>query len=191
MNVMKKARHRGENPAASANPATTVLDGDPFEGDLDAALKSAPKRAKPGPTAYLAIGVVAVAGFIGGVQAHKTWGGEESAAAGPTAMGAPGGRGGQNGQSPSGGPGGGSFGGLTSGTVTKIADGVLYVKTSGGETVQVKISDSTEITVSENGTAEDLKSGTTVVVRGETADDGTVNASTVTEGGGMRQQSGN
>lgn len=187
MSAIKKARHRTESPQA-------LLDSDPFQGDLDAELEAAPKRSRrPGPTALLVAGVIAVAGFIGGVQAHKTWGAQESASPGgspPAALG-----GGQSGQSRQGQ--GGSFGGMTSGTVTGVKDGVISVKTSDGRTVRVKTSDGTQITVTEKGTAKDLKSGTSVVVQGETAEDGTVNASTVTEGGGTggfggtRPQSGN
>ncbi|MEO3784977.1 hypothetical protein ABGB12_16690 [Actinocorallia sp. B10E7] len=186
MNAIKKARHRSDDPEE------TVLDESPFQGDLNTELKAAPKRRRPGPTTVLVAGVIAVAGFIGGIQAHKTWGAEESGGA-PTAAG-----GGQNGQRSQSGQGpGGSFGGMTSGTVAEVKDGVIYVKTSDGKTVQVKTSGDTKITLSEEGSAKDLKSGASVVVQGETADDGTVTASTVTEGGGMggfggmRPQSGN
>ena len=191
MNTTKKARHRDD-------PAETVLDGDPFEGDLSARLAKAPECGRlPGPTVLLVAGLVAVAGFIGGVQAHKTWGDRESASAGPASPGS-----GQNGRSQGGfpqgsGPGNGSSGGLTSGTVTEVADGVIRLKTSDGRTVRVRTGGDTEITVSEKGSLKDLKSGTSVVVRGETAEDGTVTASSVTEGsdtggfGGMRPRNGN
>ncbi|WP_106399099.1 DUF5666 domain-containing protein [Actinocorallia populi] len=191
MNTTKKARHRND-------PAETVLDGDPFEGDLSARLADAPKHGRlPGPTVILVAGLLAVAGFISGVQAHKTWGGQESASAGAAFPGPD-----QNGRSQGGfpqrsGPGNGSFGGLTSGTVTEVSAGVVHLKTSDGRTVQVKTGGDTEITVSEKGSLKDLKPGTSVMVRGETAEDGTVTASSVTEGsdtggfGGMRPRNGN
>ncbi len=192
MNAIKKARHRSDDPEE------TVLDVSPFQGDLNTELKAEPKRARPGLTAILVAGVIAVAGFVGGIQAHKTWGAEESGGAPTAAGGGPngqrfqGGRGEQGGQGP-----GGSFGGMTSGTVVEVEDGVIHVKTSDGKTVQVKTSGDTKVTLSEEGSAKDLKSGASVVVQGETADDGTVTASTVTEGGGtggfggMRPQNGN
>ena len=60
----------------------------------------------------------------------------------------------------------------------------VYLKTTDGKTVKVKTGDSTKITLSGTGKAKDLKSGASIVVRGETASDGTVTATTVTEGGG-------
>ncbi|MCD0448773.1 hypothetical protein LO762_06125 [Actinocorallia sp. API 0066] len=81
---MSNARHRD----ASAPPAdgTAVLAESPFPGGLDDALAARPARPRPGPTLYLAAGLVAVAGFLGGVQAHQTWGGGTDA---PTAVSEP------------------------------------------------------------------------------------------------------
>jgi len=95
MKTSEKARRRGDGEGTAAE---TLLDIEPLQDDLDTALKAAPGRARPGATAFLAAGVIAVAGFIGGVQAHKTWGGEESGGAAPSAVG------GQNGRSGPGGP---------------------------------------------------------------------------------------
>ncbi|ROO88834.1 hypothetical protein EDD29_6516 [Actinocorallia herbida] len=184
---MSKARRAGEgDPSATRTDAApvvetgpAVLDGSPFEGDLEADLAAKPGRAKPRPATYLVAGIIAVAGFIGGVQAHKTWGAEETGTGGmPTASGQRQGGG-------TGGFGGGGFGGgVTAGTVTKVKDGVITLKTSDGESVEVKTSGDTTITLSENGEAADLKSGASVVVRGETGEDGTVTATSVSEGSG-------
>lgn len=210
---MTKARRRGGDPTgaapsetgqAGADPAETrtdtatgvaVLEDSPFPGDLAADLAAKPARARPGPTVYLVAGVIAVAGFIGGIQAHKTWGGEKSAGGGQTAAGRQGGGFGGG----SGFGGGGAAGGVTAGTVTKVKDGVITLETSDGRSVEVKTSGDTEVTLTENGSAEDLESGTSVVVRGETGADGTVTATSVSEGsggsgfpgGGMQAPSGN
>jgi len=186
MNAINEARHRSDDPEE------TVLDVSPFQGDLNTELKAVPRRTRPGLTAVLVAGVIAVAGFVGGIQAHKTWGAEESGGAPAAAGGGQNGQRGQDGRRP-----GGPSGGLTSGTVAEVKDGVIYVETSDGQTVQVKTSGDTKVTLSEEGSAKDLESGASVVVQGETADDGTVTASTVTEGGGtggfggMRPQNGN
>ncbi|MDX6739289.1 hypothetical protein [Actinocorallia sp. A-T 12471] len=180
---MSKAR-RGGDPSATRTDATDaprngveVLDASPFAGDLDADLAPRPARRKPTPAVFLVAGIVAVAGFIGGVQAHKTWGGSDAATGGaPSASGQR--------QGGFGGGGGGGLGGVTSGTVTKVKDGVITLKTSDGGTVEVKTGDDTEITLSESGTAADLESGASVVVRGETGDDGVVTATSVSEGSG-------
>ncbi|GAB2867339.1 hypothetical protein GCM10022221_80150 [Actinocorallia aurea] len=204
--MSKERRAGGADPAATrtdgvpvsaGGTATDVLEDSPFEGDLGAELRAEPARPKPGPATYLVAGIIAVAGFIGGVQAHKTWGTEEASTGGFPSMAS----GQRSGNGSGGGFGGGFGGGVTSGTVEKVKDGVITLKTSDGESVEVKTGDDTQITLSEDGDAKDLKSGTSVVVMGETGDDGTVTATSVSEGsgtsgfpgggGGMQAPSGN
>ncbi len=96
-----------------------LLDEPPFEESLEEALAAHPPRARlPLVTLCLGAGVVAVAGFIGGVYADKEWGGDgaSNTAQAPSQRGFPGqgqngfpGRG-QNGQQ--GFPGGGQSGWL-------------------------------------------------------------------------------
>jgi hypothetical protein len=165
--------------ADDGHGSVELLENSPFQGDLDAELAPRPKRVKlPGVTLWLGAGVVAVAGFLGGVQAHKSWGDSSGTgtAASPAATGNRGGGGF--------GGGGGGQGGGTTGTVTKVVGDTVYLKTTDGKTVKVKTGDTTKITLSGTGKAKDLKSGASIVVRGETASDGTVTATTVTEGGG-------
>ena len=173
---MNKPRFTDDGPGS-----VELLEDSPFQGDLDAELAPRPRRVRlPGVTLWLGAGLVAVAGFVGGVQAHKSWGGSSSTgtAAGPAAAGNRGGGGfGGGGQ-------GGGQGGGTTGTVTKVVGDTVYLKTTDGKTVKVKTGDTTKITLSGTGKAKDLKSGASIVVRGETASDGTVTATTVTEGGG-------
>jgi hypothetical protein len=180
---MKRTRPKDDVPAS-----VDLLENSPFTGDLDAQLAPQPRRAKlPGLTLWLGAGVLAVVGFLGGVQADKTWGGSggTGTAAGPAAASnrGAGGTGGFGGFG-----GGGQGGGGTTGTVTKVVGDVVYLKTADGKTVKVKTGDTTKITLSGTGKAKDLKSGASIVVRGETGSDGTVTATTVTEGGGTNGQ---
>ncbi|QKG22875.1 hypothetical protein [Actinomadura verrucosospora] len=99
----------------------------------------------------------------------------------------------QGGRGGTGGPGGfgggfgggaGAGGGMTVGTVTKVVDDTLYLRTSDGKTVKVKTTGATKISVTKNGELRDLGSGATVIVRGTTGKDGSVSATTVNQGAG-------
>ncbi|MEU5876964.1 hypothetical protein [Spirillospora sp. NPDC047279] len=183
-----------------------LLANSPFKGDLEAELAAAPRpRALPGATAYLAAGVLLVAGFLGGVQAEKAWSNDDSAipragaypgAAGgnrPYGGGPPGnafgggqnvpGNGGQN-MPGNGGTRGNGFGGqMTTGTVVKVSGDTVYLRTADGKTVTVKTSGSTEVQVTKAGALKDLKSGAAITVRGATGQDGSVTATTINQGG--------
>lgn len=189
-----ETRQRGED----------VLGSSPFPGNLDAELAAAPRRAGVSKlTAALGAGVIFVAGVIAGIQAHKVFGGDDDgggrnavAAGGPrsggqqgSGQGGPGqggfgqGRGqGGFGGGPGGGFGGG-FGGGTIGTVSRVDGTTIYVQTMQGETVTVRTGDDTRIQVTKDGKVGDLKQGTTVIVRGERADDGSVDATEVSQTG--------
>jgi hypothetical protein len=155
-----------------------LLNDSPFGGDLDAELAAAPKRSRlPGPTLYLGAGVLAVLGFLGGIQADKSWGG--SAGSGTTTRaGAPAGLSFGN---RSGGTGVGA--GATTGTVEKIVGNTIYLKTAAGTTVKVTTGGSTKVTVAKSGSAKDLKSGSTITVQGSAGSDGSVTATAITQGG--------
>jgi hypothetical protein len=185
--------------------AEELLQTSPFEGDLDRELAARPpRRALPGATAYLAAGVLLVAGFAGGVQADKHWGSDGNAAGNarglPAAAGGlgagqrPGGLGRQQGAqggalpggAAAGGPAapGGATGGATFGTV-KLVDGkTIYVQTASGGVVQVTTNGTTKIRVSKDGTLKDLAPGSTVVVQGTPGKDGAMTATTINQGGG-------
>ncbi|QKW33225.1 hypothetical protein HUT06_03550 [Actinomadura sp. NAK00032] len=175
-------------PPGTRAPAddAELLSSSPFADDLDATLAARPqRRSQPGPTLYLAAGIILVAGFLGGVQAQK-WSSDGSGPSGTRpAGGFPTGRpqGGYGGPPGSGGFAGGG-GDTTTGTVVKVTGDTLYLRTTSGQTVKVATSGTTSIRITEKGDLKDLASGTNVTVRGTKTADGTVTATTVNQGGG-------
>lgn len=82
-------------------------------------------------------------------------------------------------------PGGGASaaGGVTTGTV-KLVDGTsLYITDADGNTVKVVVPESVPVTTQSQTSLDDLVTGSTVIIRGETGDDGTLTATSVSEGG--------
>jgi hypothetical protein len=175
---------------------TDPLSTSPFEGDLAEELTKAPRaRRLPGLTTCLGAGVVLAVGFVIGAQADRHTGqpGSSSAQGAPGMPGGgmpgggmrgggmPGQAGGGQGQGGSGNPGASGGAGATTGTVQKIDGKTIYVQTAGG-VVQVKMTGTTKIRILQNGSAKDLRSGTSVVVQGAQAKDGTVTATSISQG---------
>jgi cytochrome c-type biogenesis protein CcmE len=79
-----------------------------------------------------------------------------------------------------GGPPGG-MGGSATGEVSSV-DGDTFTVTTGDGDVTVTMTDSTTIVVEAQGSVSDLSSGDTVMVQGETGDDGTVSATRIIAG---------
>jgi len=143
----------------------------------------------PGPALYLGAGILAVVGFVGGIQADKLWGGNSGSSAGGAASGAAGRTlgGGFQGRGLQSGTGGtGSTGNMTIGTVQKVVGKTIYLKTSDGKTIKITTDGSTRVKVAKSGSAKDLKSGASIVVQGSANKNGTVTATTVSEGGGSQ-----
>ncbi|MGW4797881.1 hypothetical protein ACWEPC_36220, partial [Nonomuraea sp. NPDC004297] len=146
-------------------------------------------------TLALAAGVVLVAGILIGIQAVNWFGAGDSpqAAGGPQRPMGGGygqqqdGTGGRRGQFPGGDqqPGGGGqrMGGGTVGTVEKVEDGKVYVKTMDGATVTVTTDDRTTVQISKPGKVSDLEAGASIVVRGQQGADGAVTATSISQGG--------
>jgi Domain of unknown function (DUF5666) len=192
--VSGRRRLTGPGPADESDP----LSSSPFPGDLDAELAKAPRsRRLPGATVFLAGGVLLAVGFVAGTQTDQHFGQHGSASAqGAPAAGAPGGgmRGGggmpgmaggggmPGGRGPMGGGAAGS-GGAATGTVQKIDGNTIYVKTANGGTVQVKVTGDTKVGVLRGGSVKDLKSGASVTVQGDKAQDGSVTATSVSQDG--------
>jgi Domain of unknown function (DUF5666) len=194
---VSRRRRRTEPATDSPGQEDDVLSSSPFSGDLEAELAKAPRgRRLPGLTTYLAAGVLLAVGFAIGAEADRNLGRHSSAQGGAPAAGAMGG--GMPGGMPGGGrmPGGGMGGGRspmgggamgpsggTTGTVQKIDGNTIYVKSADGSTVQVKVTGDTKVGIVRGGSVKDLKSGASVTVQGDTGQDGTVTATSVSQNG--------
>jgi hypothetical protein len=156
------------------------LDSSPFPDDLREELAVQPARTTSKVTLALGAGVVLVAGILIGIQAQSMTapaGGPPPQAAAAT-------------QRPMGGGGQRPTGAGTTGTVEKVEDGKLYVKTQDGATVTVTTTDGTTVQISKPGKVADLEPGTSVVVRGQQGADGAVTATSISQGGGRSFQGG-
>ncbi len=169
--------------------------------DLDDDLLPPPRRRRlSGLSAVLILVLVAALGVYGGVRLQKSRASSDSsgttslaalasrfAAAGGTRTGATGSRtGGAGGFAGFGGGAGagGAGGGATFGTVKLVDGDTIYVSMSDGSIVKVRTTPSgTTVTKTVPAKVGDIQPGETVVVRGTTASDGTVSASTVTDSG--------
>ncbi|MFD9849309.1 DUF5666 domain-containing protein [Streptomyces parvus] len=184
---------RHDQPSAPKGSRRRVQTGLPDElltaphhqDDLDEQL--ADKRQGQGKlTLVLGAAILAVCGIAGGIAIEKAMAPE------PTARSQAGGRaegaGEPSGQRGGGGEGGraGSGGGSVIGTVERIDDGTVYVRTSDGQTVKVKTTGETRVQVTKEGSPEDLASGQTVAVSGERAEDGSLSATVISQGSSAR-----
>ncbi|MEV6867473.1 hypothetical protein AB0M44_41590 [Streptosporangium subroseum] len=173
-----------------------LLETSPFAGDLESELAARPRRRFSTLTVVLAAGVMLVAGVIVGIQAQKALGGSDAPGGPGAALRQGGGTGGggfagaqgaQGAQGQGGGQGRqGGFGGLTVGTVQKVDGEKVYVQTMDGSVVTVKTTGETAVRLAKEGKVADLKPGGTVSVQGAKADDGSVTATMINEGGGRR-----
>ncbi|WP_433442553.1 hypothetical protein [Nonomuraea sp. CA-141351] len=175
------------------------LDSSPYPDDLREELAVQPGKGPSKLTLALAAGVVLVAGILIGIQAQNLFGSPSASAAGAQQQRPMGGGYGQQqggygqqrngfGQPPGygGGQRMGGGGGGTMGTVEKVEGGKITVKTIDGSTVTVTTNDQTTVQISKTGKVSDLQTGTTVVVRGQQGGDGSVAATSITQGGGPR-----
>jgi hypothetical protein len=179
-----------DNTAIARDPSSTdpSAAAPPSDTDLTAALASASERPRglSKLTLGLAGALLAVAGFVGGMFVGGNDSSSDTAAIGqgPDQMlrEFPDG-GGLNG----GGPNGGMRidGDATIGTVESIDGDTITVKTPDGDTVEVSAGDSTDVTITTDGSVSDLHEGDSVVVSGDTADDGSIDADSIREGIGL------
>ncbi|GAA3442492.1 hypothetical protein [Planomonospora venezuelensis] len=177
-----------------------LLETSPFAGDLDRELAVRPGRSFSALTVALAAGVTLVAGVVAGIQLEKAVGGASGNAAapqGPGGQGVPqgyggsggfrGGQSGQQGGQQSGQQGGqngrqGGPGGMTVGTVQKVEGDKVYVQAADGSVVTVTTTGETAVRISREGKVADLGAGKTVVVQGARGEDGSVTATSISEG---------
>lgn len=119
--------------------------------------------------------LIAVAGFIAGVLVQKGSGSSSSSN--------PFGSGGLPGLGSGGGSQGGglpaAFGGGTTGTVSTVDHGTLYVSDAQGNTFKVLTSGATKVTRSAEAKPREVHPGDTVVIQGQKRKNGTVKAQSI------------
>ena len=174
--------------AALVDAPDVDLSEDPFADDLSERLDAvAPRRWTSRTTLALSGLVLLIGGFVGGAQVQKHWGTAANASSNrpgvvlpsgnPFAGGNFGGRGGAGGN-------GGNATSAAAGTTgtVKLVDGTtVYLTTPDGQTVIVKTTPSTTVNVNQPGALKDLTPGATVTIQGQTASDGSVNATSITK----------
>jgi hypothetical protein len=172
----------------------TTVEGDVLSpddhNDFDLEVLAARRRRRlPLVTAALAVGVIAAAAFIGGVEIQKHYGGSSGTgtAGGTGAFAAARSRAAAGGTSTGAARGGfGAAAGVTAGTVTVIKGKTLYVTDTSGNTVKVTTSAASRVTktVSSTVALSSIKPGSTVVVQGTTQKNGNIAASSISLGTG-------
>jgi hypothetical protein len=143
------------------------------QDDLTAELAAAaPRKLVNRTTVGLAGLVVALGGFIAGVQVQKSTG--TPAAAPATNRAALSGAGGQ--------AGGGvqNRASSTTGTVKLVDGSTVYIQTAAGEVVTVRTSAGTAVQLAQTAKVSDLKAGASVTIEGAAGTDGVVTATKVT-----------
>jgi hypothetical protein len=159
-----------------------------------------PVRKRLGPFSLLLIGAVVAAGaFYGGVVTEKNHvsattvtaaaasrartAATTAGGAGATGAAGAAGRTGAAGAAGAGGAAAAGGAGATIGTV-KLIDGTnVYVQDATGTITKVATTAQSTISITSTGTTKNIKPGDTVVVTGPTAADGTVNATSIRDGG--------
>ncbi|MFN8172035.1 MAG: DUF5666 domain-containing protein [Candidatus Nanopelagicales bacterium] len=181
--------------AVALEPVMEPLSDDNDE-DL-ASLLAKREHARPNRATWALLALIVLAvGFVGGAFAQSKWGTSSSstggmpdfsamsgAATGGQASGVTTGSSGQ-GSAQSGGQGGFGGGGMTFGTIASVDGNTLTVTDSSGKTITVAVPSSATVTANQEVSLAELAAGDTVIVRGETGDDGTITATSVTEGAG-------
>ncbi|MFC3449641.1 hypothetical protein [Amycolatopsis speibonae] len=157
--------------------AEEIVAGPAVTGDLHGEMRRA-ARSFSRTTRVLA-GLVALAAvFALGAWTHAAFGSASTPAPARQAA-APGGQGQPGAQ----GQGGtrGAAGRGTTGTIDRVDGTKVYVKNAQGGEITVSTTDDTTVGVTQAGKLTDLKPGSTVVVQGQTGDDGTVAARSITQ----------
>jgi hypothetical protein len=158
-----------------------------------------------GGTVVLAL-VLGACGFYAGVRVEKGQVSGGSAVSGlslPSSAGSRSGPGASNtgragagtsrngfsGVPPGGAAGFGGAGDASVGTVSSVRGSTVYLTTTSGNTVKVKLSSATKITKSQTVRRGSLRPGDTIIVQGVTASNGSVSASSVSDSGASTSSS--
>ncbi|GAB3607860.1 hypothetical protein GCM10027413_32690 [Conyzicola nivalis] len=136
------------------------------------AKKSAARFITPILVIVAALGI----GIFGGVLIGQNTASSSQAAGGMTRPD------GATGEAPTGGFAGGAGGGFTSGTVIAVDGDTVTIETSDGSTVTVTTTDDTTVTTTEDSSVSALAEGDSLTVVGEADDDGSVAATSISEG---------
>ena len=166
-------------PSAAAPATNADIDAAPGLGDAEWPKHVASRGLRVRPlTALLGVVLVATLGIWGGAELQQRHGGT---AAATSPLGLPF----ANGSRPTGfpGAGGGNFpgaGNLTRGTVTVISGKTLYLTSSSGAIVKVKLTAKTTYTRTAKTASTGLKPGDTAIVQGSKNDAGVIVATSVT-----------
>ncbi len=185
---------------SNPTPHTTTATGahiaagpPPTSDDTDenlASLLARREHARPNRATWALLTLVVLAvGFVGGAFAQSRWGSSSSTIGGVPDFAAMSGTlpGTQDASSPTGSSGPGGLpgrDGATFGTISSIDGNTLTITDASGKTVTVAVPSSAMVTANHEVSLAELAAGDTVIVRGETGDDGTVTATSVTEGTG-------
>ena len=148
------------------------------EDDLRSMLQNRPDAGPSKSTLMLAAITLVAVGFIGGLFVGKNMGDNSPQATFPGGVG-------QNGPgftNGNGNAGGLPDGGVTVGTIKSIDGDTITLEMPNGDTIAVNVDSDTTIQVTEDGSLSDLGTGDTVVVAGS-QDDGSIDASSISEGG--------
>ena len=167
-----------------------ALASDPFTDDLYTELAiAAGKRWRNRATLSLGAAALIVVGFLGGVLVQKNFGSSSSSAATNTGRtGFAGGnfsggfnRGGAGGAGAGTGTGSRTGGTTQTGTIVLVDGTTIYVKLANGDTVTVKTSGDTKVSLASTAKVGSLKKGQQVTFAGSTdSSTGTVTATSVT-----------
>jgi len=169
------------------DPAIVERDeADEADDDLTTLLQRR-EHARPNRLTWVLLTVLVLGvGFIGGAYASERWGTSTGSAGGAAFPGLPAGM-------PAGFPGVGVApasgttaaavaAGTTTGTIKLIDGRKLYITDASGATVIVTVPKSATVTASSDVPLADLSSGASVVIVGKTGADGTLTATSVTQG---------
>jgi hypothetical protein len=165
-------------PEQPATPPASIELGEQPGAELRTELAAA-GRPTSKVTLILVGVVVLVVGFLGGLLTHRAYAGSGTNNTSTAAGGANGNGNGFRGYrfpGASGAPNGGT------GTVDHISGNTVYVKTSAGKIIKVTVGSGTTISITKDGKVTDLAAGQTVVVQGQTGNDGSVTANRISEG---------
>lgn len=180
--LSRESDHQGASLSRESDalePTPEQLVADPaIGGDLHAEMRRAATPFSR-PTLVLAGLVVLAIAFGAGAWTHSAFGSSSPSSSSSSSRQGGGQQAGGNGQQGGGFRGAGGRG--TAGTVDHVDGTTVYLKTAQGTVVKVSTSDATTVGVTQPGKLSDLKPGATVVVQGQTGDDGSVTAQAITQ----------